>query len=801
MKQRSIGLKLFKILPVLILFCLTIIFLHKLVTVKFITIGHVEDHLRILYPYRAFDAEQLKSFSIPLWNPYTFAGFPYLASFRCHIFYPINLMFLILPTHLGMNYSLVLHVFLAGLFMYFLAINLGLDTSSSLVSGLVFMFSGFFIDEVWWGHETVLGSITWTPLVFLLFLRSVEGGKKVYTLLAGFIFAVQIFSGHPQFPYYGLIALFFFMAYLFLYSFKKGEGRRSFVPVLSFLIVVLIGIGLVAIQLIPAAELSQHSIRASSEDTFTFFTRWSMAPSYLMTFVFPRLAPIIGTNSFPFPVALGYIGVLSLMLAVLSLFLIRNKYVLFFWILACFSIILTLGKYTPVYRLFYLFFPGFSAFRNPIFLLYIYVFSVSILAGFGMFYLRKNIWSLSEKKIKIFRGLFIVFGIVLVLIASVVFFMIQSADAKLNSSNLIQAKIYKFQDTLVYDFAKIGFILLLTAIPLILLRKLRSRDMILSTMVIVLIFLDLMAYGTKFIRTYDLTPFVSNGKWVDFLKEEKQPFRVLPILDYPEQDPVLKLNKLSSINGYGSLEIMQDYEDFIAAFQDQKVTQDACLLRVANYDSLAVNILNTKYILTAKKIEDERFPLVFTQDIPAAQTWDPYRKDKFQLNIYENKSVLPRAFVVPAAKVIEKREDVLETMIDPQFDPYAMLILEEEPEESIDINLEDEGKNQVLFTSYKGNEFVLKASLEKGGFLFLSEIHYPGWKAFVDSRERKIYRANYLFRSIYLDKGVHTIRFVFSPFSFKLGALISTLTLSVLIVIFIFCLFRRRTRIVPSNQK
>jgi len=42
--------------------------------------------------------------------------------------------------------------------------------------------------------------------------------------------------------------------------------------------------------------------------------------------------------------------------------------------------------------------------------------------------------------------------------------------------------------------------------------------------------------------------------------------------------------------------------------------------------------------------------------------------------------------------------------------------------------------------------------------LVFSEIYYePGWKAFVDGTETRIYRANYAFRSVYLEPGEHSV--------------------------------------------
>jgi hypothetical protein len=359
-----------------------------------------------------------------------------------------------------------------------------------------------------------------------------------------------------------------------------------------------------------------------------------------------------------------------------------------------------------------------------------------------------------------------------------------------DGENDIVGKIWKYRDTLIYDFGTIGLALLLAGLPLVLRKKITSRGRIFTITLVCIVFLDLMGYGTRFIQTYDLAPFVAKEKYVDFLKKEAAPFRVLPILDYPEQDAVLKLHKISSVNGYGSLEIRQDYQDFIAAFQTEPVTQEATILRIANYDSTAVNLLNAKYILTHNKIEDGRFPLVFSDEIPAAKTWDPYRKDKLTLYVYENRSVLPRAFIVHSAKVIAERKQILEAMKDPGFDPRRTVFLETEPKESVKPTDLDQGADDVSWVSYQEDEMILKASLAKNGYLVLSELYYPGWKAYVNGKPSQIYRSDYLFRSIFLESGASTLRLVYEPRSFKVGALVTLVTLSCLPLL----LFYRRVK-------
>ena len=64
------------------------------------------------------------------------------------------------------------------------------------------------------------------------------------------------------------------------------------------------------------------------------------------------------------------------------------------------------------------------------------------------------------------------------------------------------------------------------------------------------------------------------------------------------------------------------------------------------------------------------------------------------------------------------------------------------------------------------------------GVLILGDNYYPGWKVYVDGKQRKILKANFFLRGVFLNKGGHKVRFVYDPMSFKVGLVISLLTLS-----------------------
>jgi uncharacterized membrane protein YfhO len=62
------------------------------------------------------------------------------------------------------------------------------------------------------------------------------------------------------------------------------------------------------------------------------------------------------------------------------------------------------------------------------------------------------------------------------------------------------------------------------------------------------------------------------------------------------------------------------------------------------------------------------------------------------------------------------------------------------------------------------------------GYLVLSEVYYPGWRAYVGGREEVIQRADYTFRAIHLDPGSHRVRILFAPLTWKVGLGISLAT-------------------------
>ena len=59
----------------------------------------------------------------------------------------------------------------------------------------------------------------------------------------------------------------------------------------------------------------------------------------------------------------------------------------------------------------------------------------------------------------------------------------------------------------------------------------------------------------------------------------------------------------------------------------------------------------------------------------------------------------------------------------------------------------------------------------------LSDAYYPGWKVFVDGKERKIVRANHGLRGVKVKPGDHVVEFLYQPWSFRIGLWFSLVSL------------------------
>ena len=89
------------------------------------------------------------------------------------------------------------------------------------------------------------------------------------------------------------------------------------------------------------------------------------------------------------------------------------------------------------------------------------------------------------------------------------------------------------------------------------------------------------------------------------------------------------------------------------------------------------------------------------------------------------------------------------------------------------------------------NGYQLQAEMDGNGWIVVSTVAWPGWRAYVDGRRVKTHKANHAFVSVYVTRGSHNIRLIYLPESFVIGRAISFATLAGLLISIVIARARR----------
>jgi hypothetical protein len=455
----------------------------------------------------------------------------------------------------------------------------------------------------------------------------------------------------------------------------------------------------------------------------------------------------------------AYIGILPLMLIPFAWGRRANAHVSFLFITAIVSLILAFGGYTPLYVLLQ-YVPGFNFFRAPARWLFVTAFSLSILAGFGFSALikltNKTLEEQATRWPTLSKAMALTFLEVAV-VASAFLLVLQPGDTLGDGYRMASASLRASAYPLLFSTLLIGAGFLLLTAYLRWGLSFRAFQIISVGLVAV----DLLFANRDVNPLRDPAHFTQQYDSTAFLQKDTSLYRILPMSDDPLDDirslmyDVPAMYGLFSVHG-GSALVTTRY----AAFMDKMDLSDGRL----------VGLLNVKYVIAHK---DEPIPVTL-----------PVAYEDEHLTIYENEAVFPRTFVVHEVEVIPSGQAVLDHLVSDDFDPQQAVILEERPPHPIagasGTPPEDSWARVI---SYSPHEVVVEAKASLDGFLFLADAYYPGWKAYVDGEEEKIYAADYLFRAVFLPRREHRVEFRYEPLSFRIGLAITSLTLLVLCVL------------------
>src|ERR1017187_6865595 len=172
-----------------------------------------------VYPLAHFQRECFWRGEIPFWNPYNNCGVPFLAQWNTMPLYPPSLIYLTLPLEWSLSFFCLLHLWFAGLGMFFLARRWTGNSFAAAFAGTVFAFNGFTLNLLMWpSHIATFAWLPWFVLAVELAWR--EGMQKI--ILAAFAGAMQMLAGGPE----TIFLTWLIVSALWLQQFIKNDSPR-----------------------------------------------------------------------------------------------------------------------------------------------------------------------------------------------------------------------------------------------------------------------------------------------------------------------------------------------------------------------------------------------------------------------------------------------------------------------------------------------------------------------------------------------------------------------------------------------
>jgi len=731
------------------------------------------------YAFREFAARSLRAGDgFPLWNPYLFAGVPFVAGMGGDIFYPTFLLRMLMPTDQAMTWGFIIHVWLCGVLTYAFLRVMGVGFFGSLVGGLAYMMSGQVASLVSPGHDGKLFISALFPLVLLLIHRAVRRGRLwSYGALAVTI-GLGALSPHPQLLQYLLVASGAFALFAAFAALPDGrlERRVATRRLAGLLGAVVLGAMIGAIQFLPVFEYVPWSPRAGGLPSYERATSYSMPPEELVNTYLPQFSGILaaywGRNAIH--LHSEYLGATVLLLAGAGLGARTDRRLrpfLFFWVATgLIALLWALGGFTPFYRLVYAIVPGTKFFRAPSTIFFIVAFVVAVLAAFG-----------TERAIEGRLGTRFLAGWLAAATAVVLFAMagsFQSLALSVIGEQRFEAIMENSGAVTAGAWRSLGFVLA-TAGLLAARHRRRVTPSIAGWALAAIVVADLWSVLRHYwMFSAPAAQLYATDPVIEYLKNRPEPGRILALeLGPPEavHDPYFNgdafmIHGIRDARGYHGNEL-------------------------GRYDILGGKESGWRVMLTSPRFWELMNVQYFLTNVPelpiegSVRLLGPVRNSAGStVYLFRLPGENPFAWVAP---VIVKASDevVLATLSDSRFDDVRRAALFD-TSAAVTTSATSRSLPPVLpltvATTRPGPghiTLVLSAPAPSGAALVVSENYYPGWRATSAGRELRVGRANFTVMGVELPAGATRVDLTFHSPAYERGKLITLCALGAALIL------------------
>ena len=696
---------------------------------------------------------------------------------------------------------------------YLLLLAFGVNPWLSIVGALAFGFCSYNFQILQVGHNAKMVAISLMPMVLASVVFAFRKNRWLGAVFFGITLAFQIMANHPQITYYlAFIVLFYGIAQL--YKAVKAKALPAFLKTVTLLVVAVLFAAATNINhLWPTWEYSKYTMRGGSELTLNqnsqtkggldkeYATAWSYGIDETLNLMIPNFkggasGGALDKNSETYkflnsqgasnadqiiqqlPLYWGeqaftagpmYMGAIAIFLFVLGLVLIKGP--MKWWIVGISLLALFLGwgrNFMFLSSFFYDYIPLYNKFRVPSMMLIVLQLTIPLL---GIYTLNKILNGEYEKKTLI-KGLKIAVGVtggicaLFALLPGLAGSFVSPADSQY--PDWLRQYLPQDRESLLRSDAFRSLVFILLAGVVIwawMIQKIKSTHVVFVMGLLILA--DMWTVDKRYLNN---DHFVKQREFnnqyqprpVDqaILADKDPNYRVLDISVNTFNDSHTSYHH-KTIGGYSAAKL-QRYQDIIDYFiypemQSIGKTLESSPTLSAMEESLSkqtvLNMLNTKYVI------------VHANSAPV-----------------NNKYAYGNAWFVKDYELVNTPDEELLGL--KQIDPRESAVISKEFESVI----QDKGFNfdenaTIQLTSYAPNKLEYKTSAANEQLAVFSEIYYPkGWNVYIDGNKTDLLRADYILRAVIVPAGEHTVTFEYKPESYYMGARISAISSSLLLL-------------------
>ncbi len=679
------------------------------------------------YPLAHFQQDCLRHGELPFWNPYNNCGVPFLAQWNTMPIYPPALFYLALPLTWSLGVFSLLHLWWAGIGMYFLARRWSGNDFAAAFAGTVFAFNGWTINLLMWPSH--IATFAWMPWVILAVeLAWREGWNKI--IFAAFAGALQMLAGGPE----TILFTWLVVSALWLQQFLAGESPRA-AMLWRYPLVVALVISLTLAQLLPFLDLVAHSQR----DTGFADLRWSMPGSGLANFLVPMAFGSTATEGIFFQhgqywTSSYYLGVGALWLALLALLSLRERRVWLLGIIATIGVIFALGENAPALPLVRKLLPQLSFITYPIKYIAVAIFAAPLLAAFALANFLK-----AQKNFLSLGG--VLFALLIGILFWTQFAPLPGDDSHATLLNgFSRAAFLIFTGTILFAFTRATTSALIRFAPLLLL---------------------LIAWADVFTHEPAQNPTAPPWIFEPGLAREKLALKPQPALGGSR----VMISPLAASEFVGFA--MRDPKNNFLAKQLGYCANGNLLDAVPKVDGF--------FSLTPRE-NDEVLSLFYTTtnaSYPSLENFMGVSQLTAPDSVYH---WLPRPNFLPLVTAGQKPvflddAKALQALTQNNFEGDKIVFLPPEIKSFVTVSNQTSAK---ILESKFGNQTVdVVVEAQAPSLVVVAQTYYHNWRAEVDGAPTPLLRANVAFQAVQIPAGKHTVHLFYRDRAFEIGAGIS----------------------------